>query len=253
MVLFNEKAMELDVKQCDLMMDIYSHDIHNMLDMYTENCYLEETASTEEERKSSSDGKQTILQTIIAKLKSLIQKISDMIDAFKASIASKKNNLTAEEYMNSETAKIQFAYDVMAIQKEVDEEYLEARKVVQGISKITKVPVDKVAAFCDKMESKLHDNRDKILPTAKAVISTAAIEKTRKSVRDNIMESKNITERSKKLVDDFNKTIGVENDPDAKEKLSVMTRFITVMGKMNKRWMRVSDTLDSEMKRAIKK
>ena len=51
MVLFNEKAMELDVKQCDLMMDIYSHDIHNMLNMYTESCYLEETASTEEEKE----------------------------------------------------------------------------------------------------------------------------------------------------------------------------------------------------------
>ena len=252
MVLFNEKAMELDVKQCDLMMDIYSHDIHNMLNMYTESCYLEETASTEEEKKSSSEGKQTVLQAIVAKLKSLIQKVGDMIDAFKASITSKKN-LTAEEYLNSETARINFAYDVASIIQEVDEEYLEARKVVQGISKITNVPVEKVAAFCDKMDEKLHNNKDKFLPTAKAVVSTIAIEKTRKTVRDRIMESKNITERSKKIVDDFNKTIGVTDDPETDKKVSVMTRFISTIGKMNKRWMRVSDTLDSEMSRAMKK
>ena len=160
MVLFTESAMELDEKQFGLTMDIYSHDIHSMLDMYTENCYLEETASTDDEKSNSTSGKKSVMQTIIEKLKSMIAKVGEIIDAFKASIEGKKN-LTAEEYMGSETAKIQFAYDCEAIQKEVDMEYLEARKIVSSISSITKLPIEKVAAFCDKMDAKLHENKDK--------------------------------------------------------------------------------------------
>ena len=180
-----------------------------------------------------------------------------MIDAFRASVESKKKNLTAEEYMGSETARIQFAYDLAAIQREVDAEYLEARKIVSGISKITNVPVEKVANFCDRMEQKIHDNKSKILPAGKAIVTTVAIEKTRNAVRDSIYKSKDITARSKKLIDDFDKAIGVEpkkeDDPETDKKLSVMTRFMTVVGKLEKKWMRVSNTLDSELKRAMKK
>ena len=257
MVLFNEKAMELDEKQFNLQMDIYSHDIHSMLDMYTESCYMEETSPNKDEKATKSTEKTSILKTIVAKLKSLIGKIGEMIDAFRASVESKKKNLTAEEYMGSETARIQFAYDLAAIQREVDAEYLEARKIVSGISKITNVPVEKVANFCDRMEQKIHDNKSKILPAGKAIVTTVAIEKTRNAVRDSIYKSKDITARSKKLSDDFDKAIGVEpkkeDDPETDKKLSVMTRFMTVVGKLEKKWMRVSNTLDSELKRAMKK
>ena len=268
MVLFTESAMELDEKQFGLTMDIYSHDIHSMLDMYSENCYLEETASTDDEKSNSTSGKKSVMQTIIAKLKSMIAKVGEIIDAFKASIEGNKN-LTAEEYMGSETAKIQFAYDCEAIQKEVDMEYLEARKIVSGISSITKLPIEKVAAFCDKMDAKLHENKDKFLPAGKAIVTTIAIEKTRKSVRDKICQSKDITNRSKKILDDFekasdpnydakqmiNKMKKIENPEydDTQKKLSLMTRFINTVGKMEKRWIRISNTLDGEYSRNMKK
>ena len=66
-----------------------------------------------------------------------------------------------------------------------------------------------------------------------------------------------LANRQKKLIDDFDKAIGVEpkkeDDPETDKKLSVMTRFMTVVGKLEKKWMRVSNTLDSELKRAMKK
>ena len=109
-----------------------------------------------------------------------------------------------------------------------------------------------MAAFCDKMDAKLHENKDKFLPAGKAVVSTIAIEKTRKAVRDKICQSKDITNRSKKIIDDFEKASGLNND-DTQKKLSLMTRFINTVGKMEKRWIRISDTLDGEYSRNMKK
>lgn len=249
MVLFSESALELDERQFGMTMDIYAHSIYSMADMFTENCYLEETASTEDEKTTSKTGKKSIVQAIVDKLKEMIGKIGEIIDGFKASIDGKKN-LTVDEYMNSETAKIQFAYDCEAIKKEVDMEYLEARKVVSSISNITNLPIEKVAAFCDKMDAKLHANKDKFLPAGKAAVTTAVIEKTRKSVRDNIYRSKDILNRSRKVLYDFDRV----TDPDygTEKKLNALTRFINTVGKMEKRWVRISSTLDSEFSRYSK-
>ena len=252
MVLFTESAMELDEKQFGLTMDIYSHDIHSMLDMYTENCYLEETASTDDEKSNSTSGKKSVMQTIIAKLKSMIAKVGEIIDAFKASIEGNKN-LTAEEYMGSETAKIQFAYDCEAIQKEVDIEYLEARKIVSGISSITKLPIEKVAAFCDKMDAKLHKNKDKFIPAGKAIMKTAAIDGIRKSVYQNISDSKHMTDELQKYLDEFDKVANggkAPADPDTIQKnANAVTRLSVTLGKMVNSWTHTFEKMGKTVNR----
>ena len=40
---------------------------------------------------------------------------------------------------------------------------------------------------------------------------------------------------------------------DTQKKLSLMTRFINMVGKMEKRWIRISDTLEGEYSRNMKK
>ena len=55
MALFTEGAMELDIKQTNLMFDIASHEILSMTDMFVESCYMEDGSTDEEKQVACSD------------------------------------------------------------------------------------------------------------------------------------------------------------------------------------------------------
>ena len=238
MALFTEGAMELDIKQTNLMFDIASHEILSMTDMFVESCYMEDGSTDEEKQKASSD-KKTIWQTIVEKIRGMIDKVRDIIAGFKASIGG-KNAISAEDYMNSETAQVELQYDIMAMQKEIDQEYLEARKIVSSISSVTNVPIEKVAAFCDKMDAKLHANKDKFIPAGKAIIKAAAIDQVRKNVYKTVANTDELMKQSNKYLDEFDRTVrGPQADKipdDTQKKANALTRFVSTMGKMGKRW-----------------
>ena len=228
MALFTEGAMELDIKQTNLMFDIASHEILSMTDMFVESCYMEDGSTDEEKQKASSD-----------KIRGMIDKVRDIIAGFKASIGG-KNAISAEDYINSETAQVELQYDIMAMQKEIDQEYLEARKIVNSISSVTNVPIEKVAAFCDKMDAKLHANKDKFIPAGKAIIKAAAIDQVRKNVYKTVANTDELMKQSNKYLDEFDRTVrGPQADKipdDTQKKANALTRFVSTMGKMVKRW-----------------
>lgn len=264
MILYSESAIEINDKQNALFLDIAAHDIYSMTDMYVESCYMEDAS----EKEDQSDEKKSILKTISNKLRGLIDKIRDIIDGFKASVESKKN-LTAEEFLSSETATVQMEYDIVAMQKEVDQEYLEARKIVSKISGITKVPIDEVAAFCDKMDAKLHENKDKFVPVGKAIVKTTAIDKVRKGVYNNIADSKKLTDDINNYLDEFDKVAYGKplrdiSPDDIQKNANAVTRLSVTLGKMIGSWKgvyrkidkaaaRISGVARKEYARALKK
>ena len=128
----------------------------------------------------------------------------------------------------------------MAMQKEIDQEYLEARKIVNSISSVTNVPIEKVAAFCDKMDAKLHANKDKFIPAGKAIIKAAAIDQVRKNVYKTVANTDELMKQSNKYLDEFDRTVrGPQADKipdDTQKKANALTRFVGTMGKMVKRW-----------------
>ena len=251
MALFTEGAMELDIKQTNLMFDIASHEILSMTDMFVESCYMEDGSTDEEKQKASSD-KKTIWQTIVEKIRGMIDKVRDIIAGFKASIGG-KNAISAEDYINSETAQVELQYDIMAMQKEIDQEYLEARKIVNSISSVTNVPIEKVAAFCDKMDAKLHKNKDKFIPAGKAIMKTAAIDGIRKSVYQNISDSKHMTDELQKYLDEFDKVTNggkAPADPDTIQKnANAVTRLSVTLGKMVNSWTHTFEKMGKTVNR----
>ena len=248
MILYSESAMDINAKQVELALNIAAHDIYSMTDMYVESCYMEDAS----EKKNESSEKKTVFNTIVEKIRGLIDRIREIIDGFKASVESKKN-LTAEEYLSSETAEVEMMYDIAAMQKEVDQEYLEARKIVKKISGITNVPIDEVAAFCDKMDAKLHKNKDKFIPAGKAIMKTAAIDGIRKSVYKNISDSKHMTDELQKYLDEFDKVANggkAPADPDTIQKnANAVTRLSVTLGKMVNSWTHTFEKMGKTVNR----
>jgi hypothetical protein len=66
-----------------------------------------------------------------------------------------KDNATADDYMNSETGKVQFSGDVKKIQETVDDECRKGNKLIQMIANTTGVSDEDVDKFIKEGTSKL--------------------------------------------------------------------------------------------------
>jgi hypothetical protein len=267
MVLFEEGATGESIlsAQSNLCADLMAHQAYNLINMY---CYTEDGEEDGESTSTSVESK-SLGKRITDKIRAILKSISDMITIFKRNFS--KNKLTASEYMNSETAKLELQINVQAMEKEVDEEYLAARKIVSKISDITHFPAKDVAAFCDNMEERFHKNRDKLVPIGKAVVSTAVIESARKKAYKAIDGSSMFVKKTDALLDEYEE---VERKLTGRQSLKGeraykaarlnqkglrgdvyrgLTRLSTTMHKMVKGFTTMSSTLESEVGRAMKK
>jgi CHASE3 domain sensor protein len=262
MALFEEATGgEILLRQNDLKMDLMSHQVYGLIDMY---CYTEDG-----DEAPASTEKKSLGKTIADKIRAILKAISDIIEIFKANFS--KNKLTVEEYLSSETGQMEIQLNIEAIHKEIDEEYLAARKIVSKISNVTNFPAEDVAAFCDKWEARIHNNRDKIIPAGKAVASTAAISAVRKQVYKNIDSSKGFVAQTNKILDEIEdeerkalkkpsiaqekaiKAAKMQQKGLAGTKYRLTARLSSTLEKMVKGWSYIGDTLDSEVKREMKK
>jgi hypothetical protein len=284
MTLFDDvTGGEILLRQSNLKVDLMSHQAYNLINMY---CYTEDG---DEGSSSTDSAKKSLGSTIIAKIRQILQNIKDMIKLFKANIS--KNKLTESQYMNSDTARLEIQLNVQEMQKEIDEEYLAARKIVSKIAAATSFPAKDVAAFCDNIQEKIHNNRDKVIPVGKAIVSTAIINSARNKAYQKINDSEKIVEDANKLLDKYaaeeQSTLrGIKSDEvaykkqmkaekqakkEAKkaERLKAkaeqtkgksanaeayrgMTKLSSTLHSMVKGWTTMAHTLDAEVNRALK-
>lgn len=163
MILINDHYMpsnELEIPFLEnaLELDLMCFDLHKEL-AYYECAFLEDGES--EEKKGSK---------ISEKIHKLVEKIRAIIDGIKNAFNSwSKDKLTADVYMNSETAKIALDYDIEQMKKSIDNEFLATRKVVQKLSKWTGGDPEAIARECDAINQHLIDNQRKYIEGAKAI------------------------------------------------------------------------------------
>jgi hypothetical protein len=160
------------------------------------------------------------------------------------------------------------------MQKEIDDEYLAARKIVSKIASVTKFPAEDVAAFCDNIEAKIRNNKNKIIPAGKVLVSTALVTKARKRAYDKIDAAEGLVKQTNKFIDEYEdiarKSLGKEslaeeraNKAAKKKRMEEkpvvgnvyrgLTRLSTTMHKMIKGWTYYAKNLESEAKRASNK
>lgn len=86
-----------------------------------------------------------LLTRMIDAIVKFFQDLNNAIsNAFKAD-----TNVDVESYMNSMTGQVKLAYDMEAVQRHVDKQLLQGRKLIQAISSTTGVSDETVAKFCD--------------------------------------------------------------------------------------------------------
>lgn len=93
----------------------------------------------------SENSGQGVISRMIDAIIRFIRGINERV----SSLFAKDDHVEIESFLQSETGQIQLAYDVEAINKEVDKQILEGRKMIQAISSVTGISDEKVAGFCD--------------------------------------------------------------------------------------------------------
>lgn len=153
-ILARENALEIDIIQHAIMEDF---------NIYTETCMFE---SAESEDKS--DG---ILTKIVDNMKKAIKKIIEFVQGIFTSMKmGVGDQLSVSDYMKSDTAKIRLTNYALAIQKELEDEILEGRKLVKAISSKAGFDPHIVASFVDKAQNFVMDQGTTILSTGAAVV-----------------------------------------------------------------------------------
>lgn len=150
MSIFREYECQME-KDFDIMKRQHDIDIDHFYNDYKlESTLAEINGSVFTEAEASSDKKEnskfvTFVKRIVASIQKFISDGLEMVQ----NMFSKKEHLDPETFMKSQTGQIMLEYDVKKVQKQVEDEVLKGRKIVQLISKATKVDDKMVADFVD--------------------------------------------------------------------------------------------------------
>lgn len=181
MYFFEDTCMptsEAEIEYCESELEcaVLCHNALNAYALYEQQMYLEAKSDDDDvEENAKSEGafqklKNAIL-TILEKINNIIKGFLDSFSVFS------KNRLTADKYMDSDTAKIRLSTDIVAMKKNVDRSYLEMRPVISKISSITGKDLEVVAKKCDAATMFLENNRAKLRKGAVKLVQISVIEK----------------------------------------------------------------------------
>lgn len=143
---------------------------------------------------SKPSGFVNFIEKIVKCIGKLITDFCEMI----GNIFNTKDHLTTSDYLNSGTGRIQLEMDMERIQKNIDKEMLEGRKLVQLISKGTKIPASTVADFVDKCARACKDHGKMVIGTAGAIAIVKGVSSHMKKTKAN---AEDIGEDAKKCAD----------------------------------------------------
>lgn len=148
--------------------------------------------------------KRNAIQKICAYIVNLI---TDVISTFKNIFTPGKDHINVESYIKSAKGSIELENDIMRVQQQVDEEVRKGRKLVQAISKGTKVDDAVVEKYMD-------DAAKGIKKYGRTTIATAASYLQFQKATGNL---ENLKELTKASLNDFKNSVV---DPDADVQLS---------------------------------
>lgn len=150
----SRRKASLYVEKC--MMEI-ENDINSLEILERTSTYksvFEDAAQQNAVNAQTEEKKKSLAGRIIDKIIGILSKIVDAIKEFFYNIkASFGHSLTVEDYMSSNTVKLEFEEDMRQIATFVDQQYAEARPIVSRIAKLTNTDVLKVEKWCDAVSN----------------------------------------------------------------------------------------------------
>lgn len=171
---------------------------------------------------------------IIASIKNFIGGFIRMIE----NMFSGKENMTAEDYFESPTGKIQFQCDVREIEKAIDQEVLKGRKLIQAISSVTGVSDEEVAKFVDGTTKALKKFTPIVIPAVAAWGIKSAVAKSMK--------------KNEKDVEELGKAAVNNPNPDEKKKHQI-TKVINAIDSLIGEGVKLNAEFMKQLKKAEKK
>jgi len=190
-----------------------------LMSVYNDSYFMEADVAQAQEKKGFIGFIQRICNAIRRFISDLLEMIGNV----------GKDNATADDYMNSETGKVQFSGDVKKIQETVDDECRKGNKLIQMIANTTGVSDEDVDKF-------IKEGTSKLAKLAGAVTVTKVVGWGFKKFLWNGFK------KNKKETDDAEKTATSVDDPEKQKMIShVLTHMNNMItkysGKSAKEWL----------------
>lgn len=209
---------EISFCEDTLELGVLDHNASIAIALYDQQMYLEEGES------SSDDGVfQKIKNAILAILEKIDSIIRGFFDSFKV---FSQNHLTAEKFMNSNTGKLQLAGDLFKIQKEIDDQYLHLRPLVNKISNATGEDIENVAKLADQITENVQTYGKKYGKTAVKIASAVTVNELANHCVDqmkDVQKWRSETEKSVKRLKRDDRTLKVKAIQSVTKAMSTIT------------------------------
>lgn len=138
---------------------------------------------------------------------SIIKLFNNFITSVK-NLFKRQNHITIDDFINSDVGKIKISKDVEKINAEIDDEIIKGSKLVQSISRGTRVDDHTVNKFLDKVSLLLRSNKDVIITNT---VANAVVKSSEKKA-----------EKNKKIISDLNEEITKnKEDIDEESKITI--------------------------------
>lgn len=136
-------------------------------ELYFETFYFQESENDEKSNPSVKRSSGKIMSIITRICESVSRLITDIIEMF-SNIFTKKKDLDIDTYIKSNTGSIELDTDLQQVQQQVNAEVRQGRKLIQAISKGTKINDETVEKYVDKATEGIHKHGKTMFTSAKA-------------------------------------------------------------------------------------
>lgn len=170
---------------------------------------------------------------IVSAVSRLITSFIEMI----GDIFGNKKNITTADFIDSDTGKVTLNHDVTKINQDINKELLKGRKMIQAISRGTKIPDETVASFVDS-------SADFINKYGKVVLGVGAT----MVLKNAILSAMN---GNKKAMDDSGRD-AKNGNPDKKaeeQKMSILNRMSNLVSQSVKVSKEAITSISKNMKK----
>ena len=181
----DDLEVEILARENALEVDILSADIMSELSFFNESVFMESEENT------------SVLKKVADKISEIVGKIVSFIQGIFTSLhLGAGEELKASDYLNSEDVKIKMSAKAEQIQKELEDEILAGRKIVNSVSKATGIDPHIVDSLSQKAQSFVLSEGGRIVGIA---ATTVIANKLSKTILGGKKLMKDIDETSKKI------------------------------------------------------
>lgn len=247
----------LEYQHSDLSLSLFENKILNLSDVREQLTYMEfmeaEESQDIDNTASSKEKSKGVASSIKEKVLGMLRRIRALIEKAVGNLRNlaggEKEELTAEEYINSDTGQIQLEMDAQGMMQEVDREYAKQRKLVGKLSDLSGVDVLLVEQGIDKLNDIIRKHSKPVMDSAHGIITVATRKRLANRILNNMDGVKQMDAKIESLV---NKNYPPKDPSQMKRMERAMTKLTTLTNKLFDSYVTVSRTINKGMKKQAK-